>query len=82
MSTKGSGLGAEGSREAWRRATQHRDAETADVGDEVGVVRRPSVGRRHQGQQRRGSSSKRSSDTHATARSSCSAHSARSVDLP
>ena len=41
-------------RQARRRASQHRHAEAAHPGDEIGVAGRPSVRRRHQGEQGRG----------------------------
>ena len=76
--------GCDGSGQAGRGAPEHREAQAAHVGDQLSVARPHPRVRRWPATESNaaGSSSKRSSDTHATGRSSDAAHSARSDDLP
>ena len=73
--------GRERRRQPWRGAAQHRDA--PHVGHQVGSPGEIcAYADANTGSSAAGSSSKRSSDTHATGRSSVAAHSASRVDLP
>ena len=66
-----------------RGAAQGRHAQTAHICDQVGVAgEMRAYADASRVSRAEGSSSKRSSDTHATRRSSRSAHSASRVDLP